>query len=120
MDEFEKKPLAHETGIEKPEGSEVIQERLRQSVIRDIVDSKRSTDSVIESKAKSVQSMIGSLERRTVGVQEIKKETVINIPEEILSKVKDDLSKIENPTIDDISRVLISSGLETRDIESWL
>ncbi|MEI7709741.1 MAG: hypothetical protein WCI76_03440, partial [bacterium] len=119
MGEFEKKSLAHETGIEKPEGPEVEQERLRQSVIRDIVDSKRSTDSAIESKTKSVQSIVGSLERRTVGEQETK-ETSINNPEEILSKVKDDLLKIEKPTIDDISRVLITSGLQTRDIESWL
>ena len=67
-----------------------------------------------------MQSIFGSLERRPVVEHEIQKENAIKNPEEILAKVKDDLTKIENPSIDDISRVLITSGLETQEIESWL
>jgi hypothetical protein len=121
MDNLEQKQtLTPEEGIEKPEGLEVQQEQLRQSVLRGIADDKRATDSSIESKTRTVQSVLGSLERRPIVEHEIQKESVIKNPEEILGKVKDDLSKIENPTVDDISKVLITSGLEMRDIESWL
>lgn len=119
MNDFEEKLPTHETGIEKIERDEVQQEQLRESVFRGITQSKRDVDSLVESKTRAAQGFLSSLER-TVREQEIQKETVISNPEEILKTVQDNLVEVEHLTTDDISRVLITSGLEMRDIESWL
>lgn len=122
MDQFEKQqPSTPEMQIEKPEESEAKQrERQRQTIVRSVADDKRNIDSTIESRTWTVQQIFSTLERRPVGRIEVSSERVTEHPEEVMGKIKADISRLEHPTIDDISRVLIVSGLEVRDIESWL
>ncbi len=121
MNKFEQQQsLISETGVEESKGPETQQEQLRLSIIRGVADDKRIADSSIESKTRTVQSILSSLEIRSLNEQETREEETINNPEEILDKTRNDLSQIENPTIDNISRVLITSGLEARNIHSWL
>lgn len=120
MDKPEQQPTISETGVEKPKEPEAQQEQLRQSIIRGVADDKRITDSSIESKTRTVQNIFGSLEIKTLDRQEVQGEKVTNNPEEVLNKIREGFSQIENPTIDDISRVLITSGLEARDVYSWI
>ncbi len=120
MDKFEQQPLVLDKKIEKTEEVEAQQERSRESTLHNIVGTKQKVDSSIEGKTHAVQNILSSLEIKSFDGQETHSEKEIPDPEEILNKIKSEFSQIENPSIDDISRVLFISGLEIRDIQSWL
>jgi len=121
MDQFEKQqPPTPEIQTERPNEPEVERKRQRETIVRSVADDKRSIDSTIESRARTVQQIFSALERRPVERMETSSERVVENPEEVMGRIKADISRLEHPTIDDISRVLITSGLGVRDVESWL
>src|SRR5438270_176776 len=105
---------------QEPTSFEIERHEGRQTAVRVVVDDEKVINSAIESKTRTVQQIFGLLEDRTDGEVEKPTEQVIDNPEELLSKARAELSQLEHPTIDDISRVLITSGLEIRSIKSWL
>jgi len=121
MDQFKKQqPPTPEAQIEKPEEPGAEREQQRQTIARSVAGDKRSIDSTIEFKARTVQQIFSVLERRTVERTGAPNERAVENPEEVMDKIKADISQLGHPTVDDISRVLTTSGLGVRDIESWL
>jgi len=120
MDKFEKQPSASETRIEKSQEPETKQEQLRKSIIHEIVSSKKITDTSIKTKTEAVQNVLSLLEVRDVENQKEQFEREVSNPEEILEKIKDEFSQINNPSIDDISKILFTSESDIWDIKSWL
>jgi len=120
MDKFEQQPTTPDTRLEKVEEVESQQEQLRESSIRKIAGAKQTTDSSIEGKTRAVQNILGSLEIKSLEGQEVHAEKETPNPEDTLNKIRDEFSRLENPSIDDISRALLTSGLEIRDIQIWL
>ncbi|MBU2100931.1 hypothetical protein KKA23_02325 [Patescibacteria group bacterium] len=117
---IEQQSSTPETEFEKIDKPKTKPKQSRQSIVRGIINDKKALNSVIESKTKTVQQIFSLLERRPEDKTETSKKRIINNPEEILEEIKDNLSKIENQTINDISKVLIASESETQSIQSWL
>lgn len=121
MDKLEQsQPLVPEMEVEKLKEPEVQQNQPRDLIIRDVVSNKRVIVSEIESKTKTVQNIFNSLEIKSIEGQEVEIKREISDPEETLDKIKDGFSEIENLSINDISQILITSGLEICNIQSWL
>jgi len=120
MDKFEQQPPAPDTEIEKAEEPEAQQERLRESALRKVASAKQTVDSSIEARTRTVQNILSLLEIKGSEGQEARAEQETSNPEKILNEVMNEFSQSENPGIDDISRILLTSGLEIRDIQSWL
>jgi len=120
MDKFEQQPTTPDTRLEEVEEVEAQQEQLREASIRKIAGAKQTTDSSIEGKTRAVQNILSSIEIKGFEGQEVHAEKETPNPEDILNKIGDEFSRLENPSIDDISRALLTSGLEIRDIQIWL
>jgi len=113
-----------ETEVGKTEELETQPKQTILSIVQGILDDKRAVDSAIHSKTKEVQQIFSLSERPTEDESEFLKESVVNNPEEILQKgiktVSPIYSKIENQTIEEIVKVLITTGLQAREVQSWL
>ncbi|MBU4099510.1 hypothetical protein KJ980_07735, partial [Patescibacteria group bacterium] len=93
-------------------------------IIRDIANYKKDIELKISSKTQTVEGIFKSLENHTpLGAEEKEPKKVLDNPQEILDKMKNNLSKlseIKNPTIDDIAKNLISPGLDAQGMQIWL
>jgi len=107
MDKFEQQPPAPDTTIENAEKTEAQQERLGESALSKVADTKQIVDSRIEARTKTVQNILSSLEIKGFEGQETHAERETSNPEEILNKVRSKFNRSENPSIDDISRVYL-------------
>lgn len=107
--------------LEKPQMPQ--KEQLNSPIIRDIVDYKKTMDTALESKTEAVTGIFTSLQYSPINNEEKEPKKATDNPQEILDKIKNNLSKlseIKNPSIVDIAKNLITPGLDAQDIQSWL
>ncbi|MFA5070604.1 MAG: hypothetical protein WC528_04970 [Patescibacteria group bacterium] len=108
-----------ETSAEEPKKKETQEDISRDSLIPRLSNQKAAMDFNIESRARLIQSIFHSLENGVEpGVTLPEKEMLK--PEAVLRKIEKNISRLSNPTIDDISSVLTSSGMEMAGIKSGL
>ncbi len=99
---------------------ETRQEQPRESVLGKVTGVKQTIDLLIRTKTRDVQNIFSSIEIKGFEGQGIHTKKEAPDPEGILNETRDKFSHLENPTIDDISEVLLSSELKIRDIQIWL
>jgi len=122
MNDFYQQSPAPDTAIETAEEPKAQQELSlsRESALR---EAKQTADSWIEYRTGIVQDILSLLGIKGFEGQEAHAKTETSNPEEIWDKVrevKSELSRSENLGIDDIHKILLTSGLTIRDIQSWL
>ncbi len=88
--------------------------------MREVAGVKQTADLLIGAKTEAVQNILSLVEIKGFEGQEPPTEKEVSNPEEILNKVMGEFSRLKNPSIDDISNVLLTSGLEIRDVQIWL
>lgn len=118
--ESEQQIMNPDSGIEGVRGPEIQQEQSGDPLIRKISSIKQAADSSIDIRTKAVQDMLGSLEIKSSEDQEMHVEKKVIDPEESIGKAEDELDRLKNPNIDDISKAFIISGLGIRDVQLWL
>ncbi len=119
MNNFEQQQNS-ETDIERLHEGDVSPEQSREAIIRDIVVQKQSVDSFVESNFNTVQDILVLLEKPVKSEQGRSKERIIKDPRKVLQSIQEDISITKNFSIDDIAKVLITSGMATGLLQSWL
>jgi len=119
MDIIKQQPPFPDTQILKSEKPNFQREPIEESVLSIVADTKREVDSSIENISKTVQIILNSLEDTGFENQMERAKKKASKPEKILKEIKDEFSQNENPSIDDISRILLISGSAIRDVQSW-
>jgi len=120
MDKFEQQSPVSDAKIEKTKKSEAQNECSRESILHEVVSTKQTAYSLIEAKARTVQKILSSLEINNFEYKKTHVEDEISNPEEILNRIRSKFDQSENPGIDDISQILLTSELEIKDVQSWI
>ena len=120
MNPSEQQSVISESNVERAEQSDVLPSDPQDSTRQRVFDSKRAIDLDIKSKVSTVQRIVESLEINNNDKPEVGALREEGSPEEIINKSRSDFLRLIKPSIDDISRILITSGLEIKDVQSWL